>query len=608
MFKGKKGQVTIFVILAIIIVVVGLSIFLFRGRIVAQEVPENIVPIQTAFLNCIEGGTLTGISILESKGGYIENPDFVAGSNYMPFSSELDFLGVEIPYWYYITGNNIQVEQIPSLEDMNFQLESYLEDKLVNCNFEVYRNQGYDIEIGDPLVETKINGQSVEVEVDMDLTVSFEEGVYLMDDFSVKVDSLLGNLYKDARKVYELEKDESFLENYSVDVLYLYSPVDGVELSCSPMFWNVDEFYREFSEALVANIGSLKNDGRDDDYFALNLPVDSEISFLTSESWPSTFEVTNADSNILVAEPVGNQEGLGILGFCYVPYHFVYNVRYPVLVQVSSFGETFQFPVAVIIDRNMPKEGKEGMSVAGEETDICEYRNNEMTVSLYDSDLNPVNGEISYQCFGANCYVGNTQNGELNALFPQCVNGNIKISSEGFKDSYVSTDIDQSDVVVILDKEYNLNLELYSDGNPYSGRAIVNFVGERSSFSLAYPQQKEIILSEGNYEISVYLYDESSLVFEETTTEYCTDVPSSGIKGYLGFEEEECFETVIPEQEINNVLVGGGKEEYYFIEQELKNSESLILRSGDVNIPESIEELSQNYGLVERQSLEVQFR
>ena len=63
------------------------------------------------------------------------------------------------------------------------------------------------------MVETKINGQSVEVEVDMDLTVSFEEGVYLMDDFSVKVDSLLGNLYKDARKVYELEKDESFLEN-----------------------------------------------------------------------------------------------------------------------------------------------------------------------------------------------------------------------------------------------------------------------------------------------------------------------------------------------------------------------------------------------------------
>ena len=35
-----------------------------------------------------------------------------------------------------------------------------------------------------------------------------------------------------------------------------------------------------------------------------------------------------------MAEPVGNQEGMGMLGFCYVAYHFVYDLAYPVLVQV----------------------------------------------------------------------------------------------------------------------------------------------------------------------------------------------------------------------------------------------------------------------------------
>ncbi len=608
MFKSKKGQVTIFIILAIIVVVAGVSIYLFRDTIITNKIPVSIEPVQINFLNCIERGTLTGISILESKGGYIENPDFVPGSVYMPFSSELNFVGTQIPYWHYISGNNIEMEQIPSIDEMNKQLESYLENKLMNCNFEIYENQGYEIEADVPKVDVKIKNNNVQIDVDMDLSVSFENEIFLMKDFSVEIDSLLGNLYGDAKKVYELEQENLFLENYSIDVLYLYAPVDGVELSCSPLFWNVDEFYNNFSEALVANIYSLKNKGREDDYFALNLPVDSELSFVTSTEWPKTFEITNADNNILVAKPVGNQEGLGILGFCYVPYHFVYNVRYPILVQVTSFGETFQFPMAVIIDRNMPRKGKEGSSSVGEVSDICEYKNNNLLINLYDSDLNPVEGEISYECFGANCHIGFTENGQLNGFFPQCVNGNVKISSEGFKDSYVNTGINEEEVVVILDKEYELEVELYTDNKLYSGKAIVNFIGEDSSFSLVYPEQKEVILSEGKYDLETYFYKDSSLKFEETTTEYCTDIPSSGIKGFFGFEEEKCFETVIPEQEIDNVLVGGGKSDYYFIEQELKNSNKLILRGKELNVPNSLEELTQNYELIESQILGVEFR
>ena len=608
MVNNQKGQVTIFIILAIIIVVAGVSIYLFKDSIITEKIPISIEPVQINFLNCIERSTLTGISILESKGGYIENPVFVPGSSYMPFSSELDFLGIQIPYWYYFSGNNIEVEQIPTLESMNEQLEIYLENKLINCNFEEYGNQGYEIEVENPKVSVKISDKNVQVDVDMDLSVEFEEDVFLMKDFSVEVDSLLGSLYEDAKKVYDLEQENFFLENYSVDVLYLYAPVDGVELSCAPLFWNIDEFYNNFSEALVANIHSLKNQGRDDDYFALNLPINSELKFLTSSNWPMTFEVTNADSNILVAEPVGNQEGLGILGFCYVPYHFVYNVRYPVLAQVSSFGETFQFPIAVIIDRNMPREGKQGSSSIGEVSNICEYKNNNLLVTLYDSDLNLVEGEISYECFGANCYIGSSKNGQLDGLFPQCVNGNVKIVSEGFKDAYVNTGISEGEVVVILDKEYELEVELYSENSLYSGKAIVNFVSEDSSFSLVYPNQKEVVLSEGQYAIEIYFFKDSSLKFEETTTEYCTEIPSSGIKGFLGFEEEECFETVIPEQEIENVLIGGGKNDYYFIEQELKNSNKLILRGEELNVPSSIEELAQNYNLIESKILEVEFR
>jgi hypothetical protein len=607
MFDNKKGQVTLFIILGIIIVVVVLSIFFFRGKVSSPKISPNIEPIQANFLNCIERGTLAGISILESKGGYIENPLFVPGSTYMPFSSELDFLGVQIPYWYYISGNNLEYEQIPSLQDMEKQLENYLEQKLINCNFEEYKNQGYSIENENLEVDVSIDDESVFVEVNSDLNVGFENEIYLMEDFSVEVDSFLGTLYEDAKKIYELEMENYFLENYSLDVLYLYAPVTGVELGCSPLFWNVDEFYGNLSEAIVGNIGALKNKGREDDYFALNLPIDSEINLITSSSWPTTFEVTNSDNNILVAKPIGNQEGLGILGFCYVPYHFVYNWRFPVLIQVSRFDEVFQFPLPIIIDRNMPKEGKKGNSYAEEVSNICEYKNNEMVISVYDSELNPIDANVSYQCFGVNCYIGKTNEGKLKEFFPQCVNGVVKVSSDGFKDSYVKTDINQTEVVFILDREYELDLEIISQEGFYSGNAIINFIGEDSTFSLAYPEQKKVTLSEGKYEIEVYLYSESSLIFEETTTEYCVDVPSSGIKGYFGFEEKECVESIIPEQEIENILIGGGKIEYYFLEKNLKNSQAIVLNAKKFNLPDSIEELSLNYELVEKQSLEVSF-
>jgi len=58
----------------------------------------------------------------------------------------------------------------------------------------------------------------------------------------------------------------------------------------------------------------------------------------------------------LIANPVGNQPGLGVLCFCYVPYHFVYNIGYPVLIQVYSGEEIFQFPVAVVVKGNKPRE------------------------------------------------------------------------------------------------------------------------------------------------------------------------------------------------------------------------------------------------------------
>jgi len=102
----KKAQVTPFVIIAIVIVALAVLFVVFRSSIFSAEIPANLEPVYKTFLQCLEDKTKIGINVLESQAGYIELPKFESGSLYMPFSSQLNFLGNDIPYWYYVSGNN----------------------------------------------------------------------------------------------------------------------------------------------------------------------------------------------------------------------------------------------------------------------------------------------------------------------------------------------------------------------------------------------------------------------------------------------------------------------------------------------------------------------
>ena len=103
--KNKKGQVTIFIIIAILIIAGVIAYFFLRTSLIKTSIPENVQPIYTTFLTCLEDDASTGINVLQSQGGYIFLPEFEPGSLYMPFSSQLNFLGVGVPYWYYISRN-----------------------------------------------------------------------------------------------------------------------------------------------------------------------------------------------------------------------------------------------------------------------------------------------------------------------------------------------------------------------------------------------------------------------------------------------------------------------------------------------------------------------
>lgn len=607
MITSKRGQITIFVIIAIVLIVSIGAYFLFKEIATETIIPISIEPVETSFIDCVESNVLTGISILEAKGGYINNPTLVLGSKYMPFSSQLNFLGVNVPYWYYVSGSNLPKSQVPTIESMEEDLEEYLEQSINSCNFNTYRSEGYKINLAKGNADVEISGEYIDVDLNADLSVEKDTDSSVISNHRLRIDSKLGSLYEEALNIYNKEQDEFFLENYTLDVLRLYAPVDGVEVRCSPITWDARTIESDLKEALEVNTMALKNQGESTDYFVVDVSQDVNVKFLYSRSWPTYLEINPTEGDLLISKPIGNQQGMGMIGFCYVPYHFVYNFRHPVLVQVSDGGETFQFPMVVLIEGNLPRKATPSNATAEVENDVCKYKNTKMKVTLYDSNLDPVDGEISFSCVGMSCEIGNTQEGILEGDFPQCVNGVLKVRAEGYKDfELIYSTMNEGNIVAILDKEYMKEFSLIIDGKEYNKPAVISFYGSNSQ-ALNYPDSKEIVLSPGEYNFSVYLYENSTLSLPKTEREQCFSVPRSGVLGIAGFTKEQCITVTTEEQVITNAVVGGGSGSIYVSEDDLVNFETFVISGEKLNSPESLEELQYNYLLVESNVMGAEF-
>ncbi len=610
--KNKRAQVTIFIIIAIILVVGIVSFFLLRDQLSITRIPTSLQPIYTNFLSCLEEDTLVGVSVLESQGGYIELPEFEPGSLHMPFSSQLNFLGNPIPYWYYVSGNGIEKEQVPTKKNMETELEDFIEERIRNCNLDEYYDEGFEIEFGEPNVLVSISNNDVDVKLNMRMNIRKGDDTASVNVHKLSVKSKLGTLYNSAKEIYDKEQKNLFLENYAVDFLRLYAPVDGVDITCSPEIWNANEIFDSLREAIEMNTFALRTKSasysKESKYFVVDINVKEDVRFINSQDWPSAFEVLPSEGNVLLANPVGNQPGLGILGFCYVPYHFVYNIKYPVLVQVSNEAEIFQFPLAVVIQGNKPREALE-TTAGSAEVDLCKYKNTPVLVKTYDNSLNPVDAEISYECFGEKCNIGTTSEGTLNSEFPQCVNGYVIARADGFEDTrQILSTTNAGSVGIVLDRLYKKNVRLKLDGISYNNEAVIYFVSDRGTKTVVYPEQNSVELIEGEYEVQVYIFRDSSIKLPETSYEECIKVPRSGIGGLFGLMQEKCFDVSIPSQIISNALAGGGKQKYYILESELQSSSSIEINAESLSVPSTLEELQNNYLAFEDKDLDIYFK
>ncbi len=615
--KNRVGQVTIFVIVALVIVALIGVFFAFRGSLFGSNIPLNLQPVYARYDSCISEEVSNGINLLQSQGGRIDIGELASASDFSPFSSHLNFLGFKILYWYGFSGNNVVINNIPTMNEMENEIESFVSSRINDCDFSDFSAKGFVIEKSEPRVSVTVEDKQVLVSVDAPLTVSLEDNSARKVNHEVTVNSKLGLLYKTASSIYEYERKSLFLENYALDVLQSYAPVDGVEIQCSPKIWKTPDVVKEIKESLTANIGAIsfsgEPGGNGDKYFTVKNDVNEQVNLMyLSDAFPSKIEITPASQALMIAEPVGTQEGLGIMGFCYVPYHFVYDLRFPVLIQVGDGIENFQFPVVVDIDNNVVGEPSFSEISDESEVDVCSFAEGDVTVNTYDSELNPIVANVSYHCFDSLCGLGQTSisgnTAVLDAKIPVCVNGELIVSAGGYADSKVLFSSNSNSFAeVILEKEYPVSVEVRVAGKIVkNSTAVVHFVGEDYSASAVIPESGNINLKEGLYDVKAFVYGNSNVVIPSTTKTECYKVSRGGVAGFFGSTKEECVNVEIPATKIDYALLGGGKTTSYILGSELKGGK-IIIDVSELPTPNSLEQLQYNYEVFDTLGVQLEF-
>ncbi len=174
----KRAQITIFIILAILIIAGVVLFFIFKGGIEKEEIisPE-VAPIQNFVEECIYDSGENALYFIGLHGGYYLPPQFSTS------------LGIP----YYIKGNKTLM---PSKENIENEISKYIDDALPLCVGNFTEFSDFQISNGEPKTQTTILDNEVILDVEYPLTIIKDEQKSRIKKFeNIKISARLGTIY-----------------------------------------------------------------------------------------------------------------------------------------------------------------------------------------------------------------------------------------------------------------------------------------------------------------------------------------------------------------------------------------------------------------------------
>ena len=185
----KKGQITIFIILAIVILISGSLFFYFRSGSTNKEVQiekliknsVNSLPIKIFTESCLKEILDNGINLVSKQGGYYNTP---------PLST--NYLENRVAYFYYLEQNFV-----PPIDKIGAEISKYVTDNLNHClnDFNTFKEQGIKVEWKIKNISVKITDENVILSADLPIKIVDNGAENTISDFLVTINKKLKVFY-----------------------------------------------------------------------------------------------------------------------------------------------------------------------------------------------------------------------------------------------------------------------------------------------------------------------------------------------------------------------------------------------------------------------------
>jgi len=482
----KRGQVTVFVIIGIFIILGFLLFFYLKEKttIFTPDVviPQEVAPVKRYVESCIQDIGEKAIIRLGMQSGYVEIPKNIA----MNPGAYISIGGpIKLPYWY-LNG----MDTSPKLIDIQSQISNYVSENLKSClrNFSDF-NQFIIEEKGEIKTKTVIAEEEVVIKADYPLVIKNKKGdkITTLLEYTTSVPVRLKRIYRLAKGIMEAENKDMFLEKTTIDLMALDPEIPFTDLvfSCKKLEWSKADVEQSVKELLYYNLPKIRVDKTDyipflydpviyrkfqklditkdpmpkdipEDIYEYNHffwdPVGENFDDLKAgvrymKDWGLQLEARPSDGDIMKSNMVeGAPKYLSM--FCINVYHFTYDVIYPVEIAIrdeKSFnnkGYVFRFAFPVLINHNQGDRSDFGITklIPYNDEGFCDKLTEEDYIigvrnSRTNDEINNVS--ISFNCIKYSCDLGFTKpeanRYRLKTKLPSsCVNGIIIAEKDGY--------------------------------------------------------------------------------------------------------------------------------------------------------------------------------
>jgi len=197
----KKGQLTLFIIIGILIVAaVGIGFYLSSISTVDElddevlETAIETIPVQSFVDTCLEKTLIDGVLHIGLQGGYYIIPnDFIFN------------LGFMVPIFH----DNVNGDFMPSIGNIEEEISYYVIDNIDIClnGFEVFTKMGTTITEGGREYDVTILDDEVRIKLKDKILAQSEGKVHQFNEFNAKAPAALGLLWDYARLYIDAQKE-----------------------------------------------------------------------------------------------------------------------------------------------------------------------------------------------------------------------------------------------------------------------------------------------------------------------------------------------------------------------------------------------------------------